>query len=163
MRFILSKQKIKHRLSLLKMLSPWRSGYHYCTILFNYVWTQFLCRFKSYSQRVGDSRWWDLWHRSRLEIRLNAFRWSTKPHKNFFIIIRRRTSNKSRPLISASLTLRSAPPSYLASSSNKHRTSKWCGAYEKFNHNLTVNKLKRIWSKHTNYEKLKISSISGIS
>ena len=29
----------------------------------------------------------DLWQWSRLEIRLNAFRWSTKPQKQFIIII----------------------------------------------------------------------------
>ena len=36
----------------------WRSGYHNCTASFNKAWTQVLCRFKSCSRRVGDSRWW---------------------------------------------------------------------------------------------------------
>ena len=40
-------------------VAPWCSGYHYCTTSFNKVWTQALCRFKSCSQHVGDSRWWE--------------------------------------------------------------------------------------------------------
>ena len=36
----------------------------------------------------------DLWQWSRLEIRLNAFRWSTKPQKQFIIIIIIITSSK---------------------------------------------------------------------
>ena len=34
------------------------SGYRYCTTSFNKARTQVLRRFKSYSRRVGDSRWW---------------------------------------------------------------------------------------------------------
>ena len=44
-------------------------------------------RFKSCSQHFGDSQWWDLWQWLLLEIRLNACRWSTIPHKQFIIII----------------------------------------------------------------------------
>ena len=33
--------------------------YHYCTTSFNKVWAQVLRRFKSFSRRVGDSRWWE--------------------------------------------------------------------------------------------------------
>ena len=39
-------------------LAPWCSGYHYCTTSFNNAWTQVLRWFKSFSRRVGDSRWW---------------------------------------------------------------------------------------------------------
>ena len=39
-------------------LSPWCSGYHYCTTSFNKDWTQVLHSFKSCSRSVGDSRWW---------------------------------------------------------------------------------------------------------
>ena len=46
-----------------------------------------LRRFESCSQRVGDSRWWGLWQWFRLEVRLNAFCWSTIPQKQFIIII----------------------------------------------------------------------------
>ena len=66
----------------------WCSGYHYCTTSFNKVWTQVLRRFKSCSQHVGDLRWWgSLTMVPRLEIRLSAFRQSTIPQKQFFIII----------------------------------------------------------------------------
>ena len=40
------------------IVAPWCSGYHYCTTSFNKTWTQNLSRFKSCSQRVGDSWWW---------------------------------------------------------------------------------------------------------
>ena len=40
------------------LVAPWCSGYHYCTTSFNKAWTQVLHRFKSCSQRVGDSWWW---------------------------------------------------------------------------------------------------------
>ena len=36
----------------------WCSDYHYCITSFNKAWTQVLCRFKSCSRHVGDSRWW---------------------------------------------------------------------------------------------------------
>ena len=36
----------------------WCSGHHYCIISLNKAWTKALCRFKSCSRRVGDSRWW---------------------------------------------------------------------------------------------------------
>ena len=45
-------------LSILKIVVPWYSAYHYCTSSFNNVWTQALRRFKSCLGRVGDSRWW---------------------------------------------------------------------------------------------------------
>ena len=32
--------------------------FRYCATLFNEAWTQFLCRLKSCSRRVGDLRWW---------------------------------------------------------------------------------------------------------
>ena len=38
--------------------ATWCSGYHYCTTSFNWAWTQVLCRLKSSSQHVRDSRWW---------------------------------------------------------------------------------------------------------
>ena len=65
----------------------WCSGYHYCTTLFNKAWTQVLRKHKFCSRCVGYSRWWGLWQRSRLEIRLNAFRRSTVQRKLFIIII----------------------------------------------------------------------------
>ena len=68
-------------------MALWCSGYHYCTTSFNKAWSQVLRRFKSCSQHFGDSQWWDLWQWLLLEIRLNAFRWSTIPQKQFFIII----------------------------------------------------------------------------
>ena len=38
----------------------WRRGvvYDYCTTSFNKAWTRVLCRFKSSSWCIGDSRWW---------------------------------------------------------------------------------------------------------
>ena len=37
----------------MKMLvTPWCSGYHYCTMSFNKAWTQVLHRFESWSQHV---------------------------------------------------------------------------------------------------------------
>ena len=39
-------------------VTPWCNAYHYCISSFNKAWPQVLRRFKSYSQRVGDSRWW---------------------------------------------------------------------------------------------------------
>ena len=45
-------------LSILKIVVPWYSAYHYCTSSFNKVWTEALRRFKSCLGRVGDSRWW---------------------------------------------------------------------------------------------------------
>ena len=40
-------------------MAPWRcGGYHYCTISFNYTWTQALRRFKPCSRRVRNSLWW---------------------------------------------------------------------------------------------------------
>ena len=69
-----------HNLTL--FVVPWCSGYHYCTTSFNKAWTQVLRRFKSCLWCVGDLRWW-----GSLKIRLNAFRWSTIPQKQFIIII----------------------------------------------------------------------------
>ena len=40
---------------IIGIVAPWCSGYHYCTTLFNKL---ILRRFKSCSQRVGDSQWW---------------------------------------------------------------------------------------------------------
>ena len=37
----------------------WRTGYHYFINLFNKAWTQILCKFKSWSRRVRDLRWWE--------------------------------------------------------------------------------------------------------
>ena len=67
-------------------LALWCSGYHYCTTSFNKAWTQVLRRFKPCSQRFGHSRWWGSLPVVRLEIRLNAFRWSTAPQKQFIFI-----------------------------------------------------------------------------
>ena len=39
------------------LVAPWCSGYHYCTTSFIKAWTEVLRRFKSCSQRVGNSRW----------------------------------------------------------------------------------------------------------
>ena len=41
-----------------QVVAPWCSGYRHCTASLNKAWTQVLCRFKSCSQRVGDTRWW---------------------------------------------------------------------------------------------------------
>ena len=40
------------------LLAPRCSGYHYYTTLLDKAWTQVLRRFKSYSRRVRNSRWW---------------------------------------------------------------------------------------------------------
>ena len=40
-------------------VAPWRSSYPYDTNPSNKAWTQVLRRFKSYSRRVGDLRWWE--------------------------------------------------------------------------------------------------------
>ena len=40
-----------------KDVLPWCSGYHFCTTLLKYFWTQVLRSFKPCSRRVGDSRW----------------------------------------------------------------------------------------------------------
>ena len=40
-----------------KIVAPWCSGYHHCTILFNKASIQALRRFKSCSWSVGDSQW----------------------------------------------------------------------------------------------------------
>ena len=40
------------------IVAPWCSGCHYCTTSFNKAWARVLCRFKSCSRRVRDSRWW---------------------------------------------------------------------------------------------------------
>ena len=42
-----------------EIVASWCSGYHYCTTSFNKAWIQVLDRFKSYSRRVGDFRWWE--------------------------------------------------------------------------------------------------------
>ena len=70
-----------------RKVTQWCSGYKYCTISFIKAWTQVLCRLKSCSQRVRDCDGEDLWQWSHLKIRLNNFRWSTTPQKQFFIII----------------------------------------------------------------------------
>ena len=62
----------------------WCGGYHYCTTSFNKAWTQVMHRFNSCLRHVRDSQWWQ-W--SQLEIRLNAFCWSTIPHKQIIKII----------------------------------------------------------------------------
>ena len=67
-------------------VAPWCSGYHYCTTSFNKTSTQVLRRFPARGVLeiwVGE----DLWQWSRLEMRLNAFRLSTIPQKQFIIII----------------------------------------------------------------------------
>ena len=38
--------------------APWCSGWHYYRTSFNKSCTLVLCRFKSYSLRVGDLQWW---------------------------------------------------------------------------------------------------------
>ena len=68
-------------------MAPWCSGCDYCTTCFNKVWTQVLCRFKSCLWHVRDSRWWDLWQWSQLEIKLNAFRQPIIPQKQLIIFI----------------------------------------------------------------------------
>ena len=63
------------------LVAPWCSGYYYCTTLLNEALTQVLRRFKSSWRRVGDLRRWGSLTMVRLEIKLNAFRWSTIPQK----------------------------------------------------------------------------------
>ena len=63
-----------------RLLLQWRQfsesyNYHHCTTSFNKAWTKVL--------EIHDGE--DLWRWSRLEIRLNAFRWSTIPPKQFII------------------------------------------------------------------------------
>ena len=57
---------------------PWCSSYHYCTTSFNKAWTPA----RDLSE-IRDGK--DLWQRSPLEIRLNAFRRSTIPPQKQFI------------------------------------------------------------------------------
>ena len=40
------------------LANSWCIGYRYCTTSFSKAWTQVLCRFKTWSRRVEDSRWW---------------------------------------------------------------------------------------------------------
>ena len=40
------------------LVSPWCSGYHYCTTWLSKVWCQVLRIFKSWLRWAGDSRWW---------------------------------------------------------------------------------------------------------
>ena len=61
------------------LVAPWCSGYHYCTTS-----TKLEPRFCAGSNPVHDMS--DLWQWSRLEIRLNTYRRSTIPQKQFIII-----------------------------------------------------------------------------
>ena len=68
--------------SFVRILTSCCCGYHYCTTSFKQILNS-----GSGHDQTGDSRLEDLWQRFRLEIRLNAFRWSTIPQKQFIIII----------------------------------------------------------------------------
>ena len=80
---------------LLDMELQWKSGangavVYWLSLLHNFiqqVWTEVLRKFKSCSLHVGDSRWWGSLTWSQLEIRLNVFRRSTIPQKQFITII----------------------------------------------------------------------------
>ena len=65
---------------------PQCSSYHYCTTSFQKAWTQVLRKFKSWLQGVGHSQWWGSLTIVLVEIRLNAFCWSTIPQKQLIII-----------------------------------------------------------------------------
>ena len=57
---------------MMMIMALWCSGYRYCTTSFNKVWTQVLRRFNTWLQPVRDSRWWDVWQWSWLEISLKC-------------------------------------------------------------------------------------------
>ena len=59
----------------------------YCTTIFNKAWTQVLRRFKSFSRRVRDLWWWGSLTMVQAGNRLNTFRQSTIPQKQFTIIV----------------------------------------------------------------------------
>ena len=46
-------------LHIVKLAFPSSLLYHYCTTSFNKAWTHVLCRFKSCSQHIKDSWWWE--------------------------------------------------------------------------------------------------------
>ena len=71
-----------------KIVAPWCSGYYYCTISFNKAWTLVLRRFKSYSRRVGDSRWWGTLTMVPAGNKAKPFRHSTIPQNNSSIHFR---------------------------------------------------------------------------
>ena len=65
---------------------PWCSHYHHCTSSFNPELR--FCAGSNPARGVSEIRdGEDLWQWSRLEIRLNVFRRSTIPQKQFIIII----------------------------------------------------------------------------
>ena len=73
----------------------WYSGYHYCTTSFNKPELRF-CAGSRPARGVSEIRNGEnLWQWSRLEIRLNAFRRSTIPQKQFIIIIIRSLSYRN--------------------------------------------------------------------
>ena len=41
------------------VMVPWYSGYRYCTVSFNKIWTLILCTLKPCSRCVGDLQWWE--------------------------------------------------------------------------------------------------------
>ena len=71
----------------MKTVWPWFSGYHYCTTSFNKAWTQVMYRLKFCSLSVGDSRWWGSLTMIPGGNKVNDFRLSTIPQKQFIIII----------------------------------------------------------------------------
>ena len=64
---------------------PLRSISHYCATSFNKALTQVLRKFRSYSRLIEDSRWWGSLTMVPLEIRPNAFHWSSMTQKQFII------------------------------------------------------------------------------
>ena len=78
---------ILHHVRSMLIVAPWCRGYHYYTTSFNKAWTRF-CASSNPALGVSEIRnGEDLWQWSRQEIRLNAFRRSTVPQKQFIIII----------------------------------------------------------------------------
>lgn len=70
---------IKTACNWIMHVAPWPSGYHYCT-------TSSKPQFKSYSQRVRDSRWSGCL--TVVPAGNNALLWSTIPQKQFIITIK---------------------------------------------------------------------------
>ena len=71
---------------LINLVAPWCSGYQYCTTSFNQPELRF-CASSKPACGVSEIRNGEnLWQWFRLDIRLNAFRWSTIPHHQSLLV-----------------------------------------------------------------------------
>ena len=66
---------------------PWDSGYHYCTASFNKAWTHALHSSNPARGVMEICDGENHWQWSQLKIKLNTFRRSTIPQKQFITII----------------------------------------------------------------------------